>query len=194
MGNWGVGLEVEGIVDVLISPQRSHGNHTIIDLAQVRQVLSADMNGLVTSFSIPVLINHQHPCSLGAVNGSSSNKHSRLCCTARSSQSDSERNHCSACARGCCAPTTGSVLAKPVRVLWRSLGRSNPSGSGEIPRAGSVCRRWYQNAVHTLPRGVELSSLVVVWSSFFPPLPRCITSIIPRQLPLQQCSERLSLR
>src|SRR6266852_4777416 len=51
------------------------------------------------------------PSDVGAVAGSSRSRLSRSACTWRSSQVDSERNHCSRCARDSCAPTSGSVLA-----------------------------------------------------------------------------------
>src|SRR6266700_4735021 len=67
------------------------------------------------------------PLDVGAVVGSSRSSRSRLSCILRSSQSASERNHCSACARGSWAPTTGSVFTNPVNVLCRSLGSNRPS-------------------------------------------------------------------
>src|SRR6266487_52108 len=92
------------------------------------------------------------PLDVGAVVGFSRSSWSRLSCIFRSSQSASERNHCSACARGNWAPTTGSVFANPVSILCRSLGnnrpstyRRNPSRWLLLPNNASKCFTYSSN-------------------------------------------------
>ena len=67
------------------------------------------------------------PEVLGAVAESPSKSSILRWLTSSGSQVDSERNHCRLCASLRCAPTRGSVLAKAVKVLLRSAGKSNPS-------------------------------------------------------------------
>src|SRR5712692_738131 len=112
------------------------------------------------------------PLDVGVVVGSSRSSWSRLSCILRSSQSASERNHCSACARGNWAPTTGSVLTNPVSVLFRSLG---PQQTLHLPsrihRADCSSQTQYQSVSHTLPMVLVLVLFRFVLSSSLPPLP-----------------------
>jgi len=120
---------------------------------------------------------------------------SRSACTARSDQSDSERNHCSRCARATCAPTTGSVFVSPVKVLCRSaLAAASPPHSAEIPRADCSCQRAHQSASYTPPAVLVLVLPQVVSSSSSPPpFPSCYhSSSLVHKVPLQRCDKTLS--
>ena len=56
-----VGFEIDGIIDRFVGPQASDGDHSIVNLAQLAQVLPADMSRLVAIFAIPGLIDDQNP-------------------------------------------------------------------------------------------------------------------------------------
>src|SRR5258706_10716865 len=76
------------------------------------------------------------------------------------------------CARGCCAPTDGTVLASPVNVLLRSVGRSKPVlGSDETRLVGCSSQTGRRSAWHTLPMALEQWEYFFASSSHFPPLP-----------------------
>src|ERR671920_1157073 len=89
-----------------------------------------------------VLVPHlRSPCSSitktpspsGAVPSSSNKSPRRRSLTRWASHPDSDRNHCRLCASFRCAPATGSVLARAVRVLLRSAGGR---GASKGPGAG----------------------------------------------------------
>ncbi len=62
---WGVGLHVNGVVHAFVGPETADGDHALVDLAQIGQVLPTDMGGLVTIFAISSLIDHQHSTLIG---------------------------------------------------------------------------------------------------------------------------------
>jgi hypothetical protein len=62
---WGVGLHVNGVVHAFVGPETAEGDHAIVDLAQVRQLLATDVGALVTIFAVPRLIDHQHSTLIG---------------------------------------------------------------------------------------------------------------------------------
>src|SRR5712692_675466 len=56
-----VGFEIDGVIDLFVSPQAGDGDHSIVDLAQLSQILPADMSRLVAIFAISSLIDDQNP-------------------------------------------------------------------------------------------------------------------------------------
>jgi hypothetical protein len=56
--SWRVGLKVNGGRDVLVSPQTAHRDHCGIELAQIGQVVFAEMRRLVPAGAHPVFVDH----------------------------------------------------------------------------------------------------------------------------------------
>src|SRR3954447_6217495 len=104
------------------------------------------------------------PHALGVVVASSRSSLSRSTWSLRSSQSDSERNHCSFWARESWAPTMGSVLTSPVRVLCRSLVTATLPDTVGNPHVDSFCSARDQSAGNTLLTGLVLVPPRCVWS------------------------------
>src|SRR6266487_6934132 len=140
------------------------------------------------------------PLDVGAVVGFSRSSWSRLSCIFRSSQSASERNHCSACARGNWAPTTGSVFANPVSILCRSLGnnrpstyRRNPSRWLLLPNNASKCFTYSSNGAGARATSIRFvnffsASSALILPSFSPRQQTTgkITAPINRKVPFKQ--------
>jgi len=60
-----VGLNLQWVIDAFIGPQATHRDHTIVDLAQVGQVLPADVGRLMAILAISRFIYHQNPTLIG---------------------------------------------------------------------------------------------------------------------------------
>src|SRR2546421_285805 len=60
-----IGLEIDGVIDLFVRPQAGDGDHSIVDLAQLAQILPADMSRLVAIFAIPSLIDDQNSLGRG---------------------------------------------------------------------------------------------------------------------------------
>src|SRR5258708_31587504 len=56
----GVGFEIDGIIDLFVRPQAGDGDHSILDLAQLSQILLAYISRLVAIFAISSLIDDQN--------------------------------------------------------------------------------------------------------------------------------------
>src|SRR5215211_686974 len=77
------------------------------------------------------------PSSLGTVVASANNSSRRRSLVSWGSHPDSDRNHCKLCASFRCAPATGSVLARAVRVLLRwARARKRSSKQVAYPSRG----------------------------------------------------------
>src|SRR5258708_38050820 len=63
----GVGFEIDGIIDLFVRALAGDGDHSILDLAQLSQILFAYMSRLVAIFAISSLIDDQN--SLGRRRG-----------------------------------------------------------------------------------------------------------------------------
>src|SRR5215203_1206574 len=143
----GVGLEVNGPVDLLICKQAAYADHPAFGLADVGQPLPAYMGGSLAPLAVSVLVYDQdallarrsRALALCSANKSSS----RRSLTSLGSHPDSERNHCRLCASLRCAPFKGSVLARAVRVLLRSAGSAF---------------RWKQKALQAATKALALSA------------------------------------
>src|SRR6266571_754661 len=61
----GVGFEIDGVIDLFVRPQAGDGDHSIVNLAQLSQILPADMSRLVAIFAIPSLIDDQNSLGRG---------------------------------------------------------------------------------------------------------------------------------
>src|SRR6266487_1377725 len=48
-----VGFEIDGVIDLFVRPQAGDGDYSIVNLAQLSQILPADMSRLVAIFSVP---------------------------------------------------------------------------------------------------------------------------------------------
>src|SRR5258708_35524784 len=57
----GVGFEIDGVIDLFVRPQAGDGDHSIVNLAQLSQLLPADMSRLLAIFAIPSLLDDQYP-------------------------------------------------------------------------------------------------------------------------------------
>jgi hypothetical protein len=69
----GVGLDLQRVVESLISPKRAHGDHSIVYLTDARKVLAAHAWAVfLPSLRSPVSSMTRAPLSFAAVAGSSS--------------------------------------------------------------------------------------------------------------------------
>ena len=64
-----VRLDLQWVIHPLIGPQAGDGNHPVVDLAQIPQILTRHMSRLVTILAISRLINHQDSLSCGSRRG-----------------------------------------------------------------------------------------------------------------------------
>ena len=66
-----VGFDIERIVHALVGPQAGHGDHAVVGFAEIGEILSTDVGGLVAVFAVTGLVNDQHALlSSGALVGS----------------------------------------------------------------------------------------------------------------------------
>ena len=122
-----VGLDLERVVDALVGPQAGHGDHAVVGLAEIGEILAANVGGLVAVFAVTGLVNDEHAVVVGRTGRIGAQEVQALAIERVGIPGGLERNHCRLCAWRCCAPTTGSVLARAVSVLLRSAGSSTPS-------------------------------------------------------------------
>src|SRR3712207_3715855 len=123
----GVGLEVNGPVDLLVCKQAAYAHHPALGFADVGQPLPAHVGRMLAPFAVPMLVYYQHAFLVRSGRGLSEQDLQPTLVDLLGSHLDSERNHCRLWASLRCAPLAGSVLARAVKVLLRSAGKSKPS-------------------------------------------------------------------
>src|SRR5260370_20086173 len=55
-----IGFKIDWVIDALVCPQARYRDHSVVDLAQIAQVLSAHMSHMSSRFAISMLINDKH--------------------------------------------------------------------------------------------------------------------------------------
>ncbi len=55
-----IGFKIDWVIDALVCPQARYRDHSVVDLAQIAQVLSAHMSHMRSRFAISMLIDDKH--------------------------------------------------------------------------------------------------------------------------------------
>jgi len=55
-----IGFKIDGVIDLFIGPQAGYRDHSVVDLAQIAQVLSAHVSDVGSGFAISMFIDDEH--------------------------------------------------------------------------------------------------------------------------------------
>jgi hypothetical protein len=65
----GVGLDLQRVVDSLVGPERAHGDHPVVYLSDAREVLAADVGGLLTLLAVASFVDDKSASVVRSASG-----------------------------------------------------------------------------------------------------------------------------